>query len=190
MKLVLSALGTLTLLLAAAPAQTVERWSGTANIGFSGTSTLHDWEGKVAPRPFIATVTRDPSGRPARVKGTVTVQVSKMDTAEPKRDENMRKAMKAADFPLVKAVIDASAEEIAGSGSTPAKLPIQLTLLGKEQEQLGTISNWKLNGNEASFDLDVDLSLKASGITVPSVAFFIKVGDRIKIHARVKLLLS
>jgi polyisoprenoid-binding protein YceI len=174
----------LSLLLSLSPLH-AETWSGTARISFDGTSTLHDWGGKVAVEPFKADVTMS-GDKPQRVKAEVTVKAANMDTAEPKRDANMRKAMKVDAHPLIVGKIDAKFSEIAAT-STPTKLPIELNLLGKPQNVTGTISNWKLTGKKATFDLDFPVSLKASGISVPTVLLFIKVGDGIKVHATVTL---
>jgi hypothetical protein len=109
-----------------------------------------------------------------------------MDTAEAKRDENMRKAMMVTEHPIILGEIDAKFNEIAPT-STPTQLPLTLTLLGKAQKVNATISNWKISGNKATFDLDFDLSLKKSVITVPTVLLFIRVGDIMKMHTSVKL---
>ncbi len=168
-------------------ADTAQKWSGTADITFAGSSTLHDWAGKVAAKPFTTTVTLDEAGKPRRVQATVTVEAAQMDTAEPKRDENMRKAVKAADYPLISAVIDASADSIASDSKTPALLPMTLTLLGKSQKITGAISHYQKQEDKVTFDLDFPVSMKASGISVPSVLLFIRVGDEVKIHATVTL---
>ena len=168
-------------------AETVQNWTGKADITFDGTSTLHAWGGKVSATPFTTEVTLDAAGKPTRIKAAVSVDVAKMDTAEAKRDENMRKAMKVADHPMISANIDVPAAKIAADGKTPTQLPMTLTLLGKPQNITGTISNWKLNGSKATFDLDFPVSMKASGISVPTVLLFIKVGDGIKVRASVTL---
>ena len=162
-------------------------WSGTSAITFNGTSTLHDWGGKVDARPFTTDVTMDANGNPTKVEAIVAVEVAKMDTAEARRDEGMRKAMKAAEHPLITAVIDTPFSAIRQGEAAPATLPIKLTLLGQTQTVSGKISQWKLQGDKATFDLDFDLSLKKSGITVPSVLLFIRVGDTIRVHAAVSL---
>jgi hypothetical protein len=162
-----------------------ETWSGTAQITLDGTSTLHAWGGKVAAESFKADVTMN-GGQPQRVKAEVTVKAANMDTAEPKRDANMLKAMKVDTHPLIVGKIDAKFSEIAAA-STPTMLPIELNLLGKPQNVTGTISNWKLNGRKASFDLDFPVSMKASGISVPTVLLFIRVGDGVQVHASVTL---
>lgn len=171
----------------AASAQTVTRWSGTGEITFSGTSTLHDWAGKVSAQPFTTTVTEDASGKPSRIQARVTVASAKMDTAEPKRDDNMHKAMKVTDYPLIEASLDVPADKIAADGKTPTRLPLTLKLLGKEQKIEAVISHWKRVGKKATFDLDFDVSMKASGIRVPAVLLVIRVGDAVKVHASVTL---
>ena len=174
----------LSLLLSISPLH-AETWSGTAKITFVGTSTLHAWGGKVAAESFKADVTMN-GGQPQRVKAEVAVKAANMDTAEPKRDANMLKAMQVDSHPLILGKIDAKFSEIAAA-STPTKLPIELNLLGKSQNVTGTISNWKLNGRKASFDLDFPVSMKASGISVPAVLLFIRVGDGVQVHASVTL---
>lgn len=177
-------LTSLLLLLFTPPTQ-AETWHGTASIRFDGTSTLHDWGGKVDAEPFKAEVAML-TGKPQSVAAKVVVKAAKMDTADEKRDENMRKAMKAPEHPLIEAEIDSPFDDIAAA-EIPQKLPLTLTVLGKPKKITGTISNWRLSGDTATFDLNADLSLKKSGITVPSVLIFIKVGDAIKIHASVTL---
>ncbi len=175
---------TLLFLLLATLAQ-AETWNGKAVISFDGTSTLHDWGGKVNAQPFKADVTMN-GDKPQRIVSTVTVKAAEMDTEEAKRDENMRKAMKVTDHPLIVGKIDAKFTEVAAAGM-PTKLPIELNLLGTPQNVTGTISNWKLSGNKATFDLEFPVSMKASGISVPTVLLFIKVGDGIKVRASVTL---
>lgn len=170
-----------------ADAETATRWSGVGDIAFSGTSTLHDWTGKVAAQPFSAIVTFNETGQPVRVQSSVVVEAAKMDTAEAKRDDNMRKAMRATAHPLIRASIDAPFDKIMLGGKAPVRLPLTLTLLGKPQQVEARISNWKLQGKQATFDLDFEVSMKGSGISVPPVLIFIRVGDAVKVRAAVTL---
>jgi polyisoprenoid-binding protein YceI len=162
-------------------------WSGTSQISFNGTSTVNSWGGKVATKPFATTVTTDAAGNPTRVEATVRVEVAGMDTAEAARDVKMRESMQATAYPLITGVIDTPFSAISQGSATPSTLPLKLTLLGKTQTVMGRISHWKLQGNRATFDLDFDLSLKQSGIKVPSMLLVIRVGDTIKVHAAVSL---
>ena len=161
-------------------------WNGTSAITFNGTSTLHDWSGKVSAEPFVANVTMK-DDKPAALKAKVEVKAANMDTAEPDRDVKMRKSMKVTDFPLITGVMEATFDKINGPDGKPATLPMKLTLLGKTQDVSARISQWSRKGDVASFDLDFDLSLKKSGIEVPSVLLIVRVGDTIKVHATVKL---
>lgn len=170
-----------------AGADTLQSWSGKADITFDGTSTLHNWGGKVSAKPFQTQVTLDAEGKPKRVQAEVVVEAAKMDTAEPKRDENMRKAMKVTEHPLIQAAIDVPADKIAADLRTPTQLPMTLTLLGKPQQINGTISRFQRKDGKVTFDLDFPVSMKASGISVPSVLIFIRVGDGVKVHASVTL---
>jgi hypothetical protein len=165
----------------------VQAWKGRADITFSGTSTLHDWSGRVAAQPFITRVTTGSGGRPERVQSSVKIEAAGMDTDEPRRDENMRKAMKAAEHPLITAEIDVPAGRIASDLRTPTQLPMTVTLLGRPLQVTGIVSSFKQQDGSITFDLDFPLSMKAGGISVPSVLYFIRVGDIVKIHASVTL---
>jgi polyisoprenoid-binding protein YceI len=172
---------------AVSSAETETRWNGTSEIQFSGSSTLHDWSGKVTAEPFVAAVTMLDESHPKGLKATVTVQAAKMDTGEPKRDENMRKDMKVTAYPLIVGTMDTPFDKVMPGGRTPSKLPFTLTILGSPQPVEGRISNWSIKGDVATFDLDFELSLKKCGIKVPAVLLVISVGDAIKIHAPVRL---
>ncbi|TLD72824.1 YceI family protein [Phragmitibacter flavus] len=166
-------------------ADTTTKWRGTGDITFSGTSTLHEWSGKVATEPFIATVDIDDHQQPKSLKAAAQVKATAMDTAEPDRDKKMRESMKVGSFPLITASFDT-----AFTGEIPPQtLPFELTLLGKAQKVEGTISNWKAakNNKQVTFDVTFDLSLKTSNIKVPSVLLVIRVGDTIKVRATITL---
>lgn len=186
----LLALGTFLVCLPLAAA-TPTQWRGTSDIRFDGTSTLHDWSGNVSSQPFTAIVTMDDAGNPIALKAQVTVKAASMDTQKPQRDEKMHDSMKVADFPLITGAMDTDFDKVMKPGEkTPSHLPFKLKLIGKEQQVDGAVSDWKLKGDTATFDLDFDLSLKKCGIDVPSALFVIRVGDTIKVHATVKLVRS
>jgi hypothetical protein len=171
-----------------ADATTTTAWQGAATIKFEGTSTLHAWSGTVDAQPFLTTVSMGDSSQPSALKARVEVHAADMDTKEPKRDENMRKAMRVVDYPLVVGDFDASFASLSPDGSmAPQKLPFQISILGKKQKVEGVVSNWKQKEGKASFDVDFDLSLKACGIQVPSVMLVIRVGDTVKVHVNVTL---
>ncbi|MEZ0275617.1 MAG: YceI family protein [Roseimicrobium sp.] len=165
-----------------------EKWDGTAGIAFDGTSTLHNWGGKVSAEPFAATIETGADGKPTSLSAAVKVKAAGMDTDNDKRDANMYKAMKVADHPLIEGKFqDVSFASIMPDGKTPSKLPFSLTLVGKRHDVAATVSNWKLSGDTATFDLNFNLSLKECGITVPAAMLVVKVGDTVKVSAAVKL---
>lgn len=172
---------------AAFSGETATRWNGTSEILFSGTSTLHNWSGKVAAEPFVATVLMDGGNRPLSLTAKVKVEAVKMDTGEAKRDENMHQDMKVATYPLIIGTMDTAFDKVMPDGRTPSNLPFALSIMGGAHRVNGRVSNWSIKGDVATFDLDFELSLKKCGIKVPAVLLVISVGDTIRIHAPVRL---
>lgn len=162
-----------------------ETWRGEALASFEGTSTLHDWSGKAPAKPFSATVdAADPKS--PHIAAVLQVAVAEMDTDDEGRDENLRKAMRVDEHPLILGKVAARIPPEVVQGSS-GRVPIVLSLLGREAAIEGTIGNWRESGKEVSFDCGFDVSLKASGIEIPAFLFFIRVGDGIKVRVRVAL---
>lgn len=162
-------------------------WDGTANITFSGTSTLHDWSGTVRARPFALEVSLGAGDQPQQLRSKVTIDAAAMDTADKRRDQVMRRCMKVEEHPLIEALIDVPAAQVAADGKTPTRLPLTLHLLGKSHALVAEIRHWRRSGDQAEFDLHCDISLKEAGIEVPSVLWLIRVGDTIRLQATVRL---
>lgn len=162
-----------------------ETWRGEALASFDGTSTLHDWSGKVPIKPFKASVELADLQSP-QIDATLEAAVGEMDTEDEGRDENLRKAMRAEEHPKVLGRVSARIPREVVQGSS-GKVPIVLTLLGKETAIEGTIENWRESGKQVTFDCGFGVSLKASGIEIPPFLFFIRVGDEIKVRVRVAL---
>jgi len=162
-----------------------ETWRGEALAVFEGTSTLHDWSGKVPAKPFSATVeAADPKS--PHIAAVLQVAVAEMDTDDEGRDENLRKAMRAEEHSRILGKVSARIPREVVQGSS-GKVPIVLTLLGKETVIEGTIENWRESGKQVTFECGFGVSLKASGIEIPPFLFFIRVGDEIKVRVRVAL---
>lgn len=162
-----------------------ETWNGEARLAFAGTSTLHDWEGRVAAKPFKAEVALV-DGRVDRFQAELEVAVAEMDTENEGRDENLRKAMRAEQHPSVLAKVDVRIPPEVVQGSS-GKVPITLRLLGKDMTIEGIIENWREEKGQVGFDYGFKVSLSASGIEIPSFLFFIRVGDEITVRSRVAL---
>lgn len=174
------------LLLASLPGDArAESWRGEAVLAFAGTSTLHDWEGAVPAKPFAAEVA-SVDGRPDRVAAALEAAVAEMDTDNDGRDENLRKAMRAGEHPKVLGKVDARIPPEVLQGSS-GRVPIELNLLGRARRIEGMMTNWKMEGNRATFDYEFTVSLEACGIEIPSFLLFIRVGDEVRVRASVSL---
>ncbi|HRT06178.1 MAG TPA: YceI family protein [Kiritimatiellia bacterium] len=165
----------------ASPAD-AEVCSGTAEIEFDATSTLHDFTGTAPAEAFVLEMEWDGSG--ATLGGTATVAVAKMDTRHAKRDENLRKMFAADRYPLVSGALPLTRIDLA---ETPASLPIQLTIRDRTRTVAAFLSNWQPAGDRCRFDLAMTLSLREFGLEPPVLLGFIRVGDAVAVRAHVAL---
>lgn len=173
-------------------AQDAEKWSGTCAITFSGKSTLHDFAGSVQSEPFTATISNPGDTSQAGISGRVVVKAAKMDTENKKRDVKMHEAMEVSTYPgIVAEVADwtFAAAGSAGDGSPPhpAAIPFTLAIKGKKQQLRGTVADWSATGNAITCTISFPVSLKTSGITVPTVLGLVKVDDQIQVKAKLAL---
>lgn len=162
-------------------------WEGRAELSFAGTSTLHDWAGVVVAQPFTAEVAVGADGRVTRVEARAEARVAEMNTDNEGRDENLRKAMQATVHPLVAAKAAIEALPATSDPATSWGVPVTLELMGRQQVVQAVASHWMAEGDRVTFDLAFTVSLEASGIRIPAVLFFIRVGDEIHVTARVTL---
>lgn len=169
-------------------------WKGSCEIKFSGTSTLHNFSGTVSAEPFTVTVTGIEKPATAQLAGVVKVKAADMDTAKPKRDQKMHDSMDVSTHTEVVVTLPKGTNMAQTKPATeneklrPTQIPFTLTLLGKDQQMVGTISNWKHADGIATFKVTFTVSLKASGIKVPAVLGFVRVGDEITVEADLVLL--
>ena len=80
-----------------------EVWTGTSDVRFKGTSTLHDFEGTVAGVPLEVLVKGEKESRV--ISASSEVEVKRMSTAEKERDKNMWTMFKATAFQLIKITV-------------------------------------------------------------------------------------
>ena len=88
------------LLLFAAPAW-AGRIEGTCGFRFQGTSTLHDFSGKVGCLPFAAGIVTDETRKTIIPGMDVEVPVDGMDTRNNDRDRQMREMFESDRFPKI-----------------------------------------------------------------------------------------
>ena len=168
-------------------------WQGSCDIRFAGTSTLHDFSGTVSAEPFQVKVSGLDDPATAKMAAVVKVKAANMDTAKPKRDKKMHDAMDVTTFTEVSVTLPKTMNTaitkpvMENSQPRPTQIPFALTIMGNDQQMLGTVSDWKHNNGIASFKVSFSVSLKASGIAVPAVLGVIRVGDEVKVVATLVL---
>ncbi len=186
-------LAAIALLLYAAPVYSApavgagERVEGTCAITFHGTSTLHGFSGTAPPQAFTLATSTDAKAGSARWSTEIRLPVRSLDTGIGARNRNMMKMFEADKHPYVVATfarIDPAAADQGRARSTP-KLPFTLKIRDAARKTLATITDWKADGHEVSFDADFSVSLKAFGLTAPSALGFIHVHDKVDVHAHV-----
>jgi polyisoprenoid-binding protein YceI len=156
--------------------------SGTAAVHFTGSSTLHDFEGKTTP------VAVEPVFGDKGWSATVRLPVAEMDTANRARDRKMRELLEAGRFPELVATFEGVVPEtLAGSAGTDGTLSFGLRIRDIEKNVTARVENFVRTDDRASFDAVFFVSLDEFGLESPSALFFIKVEDRIHVRVRVEL---
>lgn len=170
-----------TAMLAAPPVQ-----AGTTGIQaivgvkFTGSSSLHDWEGKAPP---VTTVLRA-SATPGAWDVDFRVPVSGLDSGNSRRDANMRAMLRADRFPDIGVTVGAVDPEAV---QRDLRIAATLTIAGTTKEVTAHVSNWKRDGDNASFDIDTDVSLASFGLEAPSVLGLVRVADVVKMKGHVEV---
>lgn len=173
-------------LLLAGPAWSAE-FQGSCAISFTGTSTLHDFDGSVPCQPFALEV---PESGLAQ-GGKVSVAVAQMDTDNDARDKKLREMFDSGQYPLIVghypgfSFADAVREALAAQ--EPDYLDFTLRIRDIEHPVHAALRNFKKSPQELSFDLQFDLSLAAFQLRPPSVLGLIRVGDTVSVKVDVHL---
>jgi hypothetical protein len=164
-----------------------EIWTGTSDVKFQGTSTLHDFDGTVPGVPLKVTVAPGKDGR--IVSATSNVEVKKMNTADEKRDNAMWAMFQQAKFRFLKVEVSGVSERtLKPPGGKPGSMPITLTIAGKEGAVVAAVTNVVESPTQGSFDLAFPVSLKAFSLEAPkAMGGLIKVGDTVKVNAHIVL---
>lgn len=168
---------TLVLALPAAAASPLE---ATCDIRFSGTSTLHDWEGTA---PAVRSEVR-PAATPERWDADVLVPVAGLDTDNDSRDARMREVLDASHWPEIRAElrdIDPQAVERTG------RLDLALTIRNVSRPVAAQVHGWKRSAGTVTFDADVPVRFSEFSLEPPTVLGMIRVGDEVTVHAHVAI---
>lgn len=157
---------------------------GTCQVAFTGSSTLHDFDGTAACTPFILTVTG--AGDEAQLgEVTLSVPVAGMRTGIARRDRAMHEMFQAGRFPVITgrltgaplAEVRRQLHQAAGGAST---LPLAVRIRDIERPVAARVTGLVDNSRAFSVDLEFSLSLEAFRLEPPTVLGFIRVGDEVR----------
>jgi hypothetical protein len=147
-------------------------------IAFSGSSTLHDWQGTVPPLRVVPRTAATPGGWDA----DLVIEVADLRTDNNARDERMRQMFDAAHFPEIRAELR-GVDPAAAQGS--GHLPVSLTIRDVTRRLDARLSNWKEDGPRITFDAEVPVSLAAFSLEAPTVLGLVRVADQVLVTAHV-----
>jgi polyisoprenoid-binding protein YceI len=156
-------------------AEAVRQLPAEAMIRFQGTSSLHEFGGKLPAQPFQLTLSNG--------TWTASSQVfsGQMLTDNAKRDRKMHEMMGTNLYPLIRGTVtNAPIPGVAGTNATLA-----LKIRGTTQNLVARVMDWKEDAEAIRFRAKWELSLKQYGLKPPSVVGVIRVGDVIRLEADV-----
>lgn len=146
-----------------------------AVIQFNGTSTLHDFGGRLSTQPFLLILSN------GTWSANADVLSSQMSTAIEKRDVNMHEMLGTNQHPKIQGTVTAAPMP----GPAGTNVMLRLKIREQARELPARVSAWTESATEIKFHADWELSLKDYGLKPPSVIGVIRVGDRVKLQADV-----
>ena len=162
------------------------------DVQFFGTSTLHDFSGKVSSMPFDIILAAESATQDIPTTVEVDIPVKAMDTGNQSRDEKMRKMFAGEQYPLIRGLFkttepykirQAMLDSEKGNGTVTFTLGIR----DIEHQIAATTSNLQETEDRVSFHLTFAVSLSQYGLKAPSVLGLIRVGDQVNVGATVTL---
>lgn len=151
---------------------------GSAQISFSVSSTLHDFEG-TAGSVAVAL----PQGADGTWSADVSVPVAGVKTGNRWRDADMREMLGAPQHPQIRGRFRGVDPEKVRSSRV---LPFLLQIRTVERPMRAAVKNWRQSEREASFDAAFDVSLQSFQLEAPE-RFFLSVDDTVRVTVHVTL---
>lgn len=164
---------------------------GTCQVHFTGSSTLHDFDGTAACTPFILTVT-DAGGEAQLGEVTLSVPVAGMLTGIARRDRTMYEMFEAGRFPeITSRLTGAPLAEVRrqlhqASGGT-STVPLAVRIRDIERPVAARVTGLVDSTRAFSVDLEFSLSLTAFRLPPPVALGFIRVGDEVRVRVSVQV---
>ncbi len=165
---------------------------GSCDILFSGQSTLHNFDGKVACQPFslISEAGKEPQDIPQQP--VIKVLVGEMDTDNTGRDKKMRAMFEEETYPEIQGLFgdldpESLLQQLQESEELPETLEFDLQIRQIKQRVKATTHDLLITPEQISFMMDFPLSLASFQLKPPSVLGFIKVDDRVQVEVKVLL---
>lgn len=152
-----------------------------ADITFTGSSTLHDFEGRVSSKPFTAVFAEDQQTGKMTVTARTTVSVRDITTDNGKRDKNMYTMFDLDHFKLIEGALLNAA--VAENAVTHAML--HLKIRNVEQDIEAALSNLKRAGDSFTCTMTFPVSLADFNLKAPSVLGVIRVDDVVQVECTV-----
>lgn len=150
-------------------------WPAVAQVVFRGTSTLHDFAGRVGAQPFLLVVSTNTWSAQAEVIG------EEMDTAHERRDRNLRTMFETARYPRLSGWV----KQAPRPGAEGQRVTLTLKIRDVARELPVTVSSWVETVDEIKFRAVWEVSLKEFRLKPPSVLGVIRVGDKVRLEAEV-----
>ncbi len=151
---------------------------GSAQVSFSGTSTLHDFDGTAGSVAVALSQAADGTW-----SADVSVPVAEMQTGNGWRDDSMREMLGAVQHPQIRGRFrEVDAEKVRSSGVLPFLLQIRTV----ERPVQAAIQNWRQNERQASFDAHFELSLESFQLEPPQT-WLLTVGDTVRVTVHMTL---
>jgi polyisoprenoid-binding protein YceI len=156
-------------------------YQGSVAVAFAGKSTLHDFKGTVTVEKFEIRAVRNEDKSSTSYSAIVDVSVAGMDTANDKRDKTMQGMFEMVKFPVIRGEVT----NLVVTAEGPKPTEIQLKIRDKVNTLPVTVSNWNTEGDNLSFQMRFNVSLKAYGLKPPSVMGLIRVADNVTVECAV-----
>lgn len=177
----------LSILLVALPAWSGD-FQGQCGITFTGTSTLHDFSGKVPCQPFILALSDagDAHG------GNITVAVAQMDTDNSARDKKLRAMFDSERYPLITGTysgfnFEETLRQALAAPEEQTSFAFKLRIREIEHPVHAALRNLKQSPQGLFFSLQFEVSLADYQLRPPSVLGMIRVGDSVDVQVDVQL---